>query len=125
MSNTITRALTATAVATGLAGAAFVGTAIGHALPSNCVSQPWGFLGSQTRQLCDDPIRADGSWLRNRIVGRAGYYQYAHSQCSYGTYSGGCTYYPAGWVAEYHSDDEWYIVTPDTILPDEPGHIGA
>lgn len=93
-------------------------------LPPNCLSQPWGFLGSQVRQLCDGPIRPDGSWMRHRIEGHPAYYQYAHSSCSYGDYSGGCTYYPAGPVAEVDTDDETYPVTPDTILPDEPGHIG-
>jgi hypothetical protein len=34
-----------------------------QALPSNCQAQPWGFLGSQTRQICDSRMGADGAWM--------------------------------------------------------------
>lgn len=97
-----------------------------HAAPiaSNCQQQPWGFLGTQTRQICDGPILADGSWMRNRIVGVPAHYQNASSSCYSGSYSSHCTYYPGGYVAEYDSDNETYSVRPDTVLPDEPGHLG-
>ncbi len=112
----------------GLTALALAGTALAaptaSALAPGCMSQPWGFLGSQTRQLCDGPIQPDGSWMRHRIVGRAAYWSYPHSSCSYGSYSSSCTYDPGGYVPEYDSDDEWHPVTPDTVLPDEPGHIG-
>lgn len=94
------------------------------AIPSNCISQPWGFLGSQTRQICDTPIRADGSWMRHRIIGVPAHYENPSSSCYSGSYSSHCTYYPGGYVAEYDADDEVYVVTPDSVLPDEPGHLG-
>ena len=111
------------AIGLAMAGAALAAPAA-NAVAPGCVSQPWAFLGSQTRQLCDGPIGADGSWMRHRIVGRAGYWSYPHTSCSYGSYSSNCTSYPGGWVPEYDSNDEWYVVTPNTVLPDEPGHIG-
>ncbi len=33
-----------------------------------CKNDPWGFLGSQTRTICDGPRAADGSWVRFRMV---------------------------------------------------------
>ena len=94
------------------------------ALPANCISQPWGFLGSQTRQICDGPILPDGSWLRHRVIGVPAHYANPSSSCSGGAYYSNCTYYPGGYVAEYDSDDETYSVRPETVLPDEPGHLG-
>jgi class 3 adenylate cyclase len=46
-----------------------------------------------------------------------------HTNCYGGAYSSSCTYYPGGWIEEYDTDDEIYVVTPDTVLPDEPGHL--
>lgn len=115
-------------LATALAGIAASGAVAlapaAQALPPNCQSQPWGFLGTQTRQICDGPIGPDGSWIRTRIIGVPAHYQNPSSSCYYGSYSGGCTYYPGGFVAEQDSDSETYPVRPDTVLPDEPGHLG-
>ena len=93
-------------------------------LPPNCQQQRWGFFGSQLRQICDGPIRPDGSWMRHRVVGVPEHYVYPHTSCSSGSYSSYCTFYPGGWVDEVDTDDETYLVTPDTVLPDEPGHLG-
>ncbi len=93
-------------------------------IPPNCQQQPWGFLGHKVRSICDGPIQPDGSWMRRRIVGIPGHYEYPSSSCSGGSYSSYCTFYPGGWVDEVDSDDETYPVTPDTVLPDEPGHLG-
>lgn len=94
------------------------------ATPVNCQNAPWGFLGSQTRTICDGPVRADGSWLRRRVEGWPAHYANPSSSCSGGAYYSNCTYYPGGWVEERDTDDETYVVTPDTVLPDEPGHLG-
>ncbi|WP_186246630.1 CDGP domain-containing protein [Mycobacterium kubicae] len=94
------------------------------ALPRGCESVPWGFFGTQTRQICDGPIRPDGSWTRERIIGVPAHYVNASSSCSSGSYSSHCTYYPGGWVGDRIQSDETYPVTPDTVLPDEPGHLG-
>jgi hypothetical protein len=116
----------------GLGGAAGLAVGIGVAppagatqLPPNCVSQPWGFLGVKgLRQICDDPIRPDGSWMRHRVIGQPAYYARPSTHCSFGDYSSDCYYDEGGYVPESDSDDEWYPVTPDTVLPDEPGHLG-
>jgi hypothetical protein len=95
------------------------------AVAPGCQQVPWGFLGlTKKRLICDGPIQPDGSWMRHRIIGVPGHYAYPSSSCSIDSYSSYCTYYPGGWVDEVDSDDETYPVTPDTVLPDEPGHVG-
>jgi len=106
-----------------VAAASIATSAPAQALPGNCVQQRWGFLGSQLRLICDDPIQADGSWMRHRVIGIPAHYRNASSSCWGSGYSSNCTFYEAGWVEEYDSDDEWYSVTAATVLPDEPGHI--
>jgi hypothetical protein len=92
-------------------------------VPVNCNSAPWGFLGSKTRLICDGPIRADGSWMRTRVIGIPAHYAYPSSSCSGGEYYSNCTYYPGGYVPEQDSDNETYPVRQETVLPDEPGHM--
>ena len=92
-------------------------------VPPNCESRPWGFLGSETRQICDQPIRPDGSWSRHRVIGVLRHYVNPSSNC-YNSYWGTkCTYYPGGWVDDKVSSDETYDVRADSIPPDEPGHM--
>jgi hypothetical protein len=93
-------------------------------LPGGCQQVPWGFLGTQVRQLCDGPIQPDGSWVRHRVEGYPAHYAYPTTDCSGGYYYSSCTYYPGGYVAERDTDNETYVVTPETVLPDEPGHLG-
>lgn len=119
MRKIITATLAAAAAATTLALAPAAA-----ALPPGCQSQPWGFLGTQTRQICDGPVQGDGGWWRQRIIGWPAHYANASSSCYGGTYSSSCTYYPGGFVPEQDVDNETYRVTPDTVLPDEPGHLG-
>lgn len=90
-----------------------------------CESIRWGFLGMQTRQICDGPIRPDGSWMRERIIGVPAHYVNPSSSCSGGRYYSNCTYYAGGWVDDQIQSHEVYVVTPDSVLPDEPGHLGA
>jgi hypothetical protein len=105
-------------------GAGIVLAPSANAIPPNCQVAPWGFLGTQTRAICDGPIRPDGSWMRRRIIGVPAHYAPASSSCSGGEYSSYCTYYPGGYVPEIDSDDETYPVNPGNVLPDEPGHLG-
>src|SRR4051812_28806104 len=35
---------------------------------AGCQNDRWGFLGSQTRSICDGPKQPDGSWVRFRMV---------------------------------------------------------
>jgi hypothetical protein len=62
--------------------------------------------------------------MRHRVEGYPAHYQNPSSSCSGGAYYSNCTFDPGGPVAERDTDDEWYPVTPDTVLPDEPGHLG-
>lgn len=92
-------------------------------LPGNCVQQPW-WRGEAfrvvTRTLCDGPILADGSWMRARNFYGAAFY--VPVTCSWGSYGGSCT--GGYWRPVFDTGVERYPVTPDTVLPDEPGHIG-
>ncbi len=91
-------------------------------VPPNCVEQFWMLgLRASTRRICDGPIRPDGSWHRCRLFYALGFLIPAHSNC-YGGFSRYCTYYPPRRVPELNRS-ECYEVTPDTVLPDEPGHI--
>jgi hypothetical protein len=67
--------------------------------------------------LCDGPIEADGSWWRVRA-----FYAPAGAVTNCGTYSCYTRYLPE---LGLDNTGEKYIVTPDTVLPDEPGHIGG
>jgi hypothetical protein len=122
MRTTITAATVA--VAASLSWASVTLATPAHAIPPNCQAVPWGFLGTQIREICDGPILPNGSWMRHRVEGVPAHIAPASSSCSGGMYSSYCTYDPGGYVAEYDSDDETYPVTPDTVLPDEPGHLG-
>ena len=78
-----------------------------------CIDQPWMLgLRAATRVICDSPLNPDGSWERRR-----GFFAPAYTRTTCGTYS--CTSYT---VPELR-DVEEYRVTPDTVLPDEPGWI--
>lgn len=88
-----------------------------------CQTEPWGFLGSQRRTLCDGPISADGSWTRERTIWvpthRTAYSCYSGSGSSSST---NC--YGGDLVNQSLVSNETYPVRPDTVLPDEPGHLG-
>jgi len=101
-------------------------TASANPIPGhpNCDGVPWGFLGSARRILCDGPVGADGSWVRARLEYIPAHYVPATTSCSGGSYSTYCSSYPGGWVDDNVTDEEQYVVTPQTVLPDEPGHLG-
>ncbi|MGO9158289.1 CDGP domain-containing protein [Mycobacterium sp.] len=92
---------------------------------ANCKTEPWGFLGSQRRTLCDGPIAGDGSWSRERTIWVPAHYSMplctssgGGSYSSYTSCSGGY------FVNQRLISNETYPVRPDTVLPDEPGHLG-
>lgn len=90
-----------------------------QAITPGCESVPWGFLGSQVRVICDGPILPDGSWNRARAV-----VVLAHQvpfRCSYSRYSSSCS--GGYFVDDRYVSDEVYPVRPETVLPDEPGHL--
>jgi hypothetical protein len=113
-------------LAVGIALTAVIGTAPAHAdIIGNCERHPWGFLGlTQERVICDGPIQPDGSWMRRRVIGVPGHWVSAGSDCSYGSYSSHCSYHDGYYQEEIIKDDETYPVRPETVLPDEPGHLG-
>lgn len=79
-----------------------------------CETILWGFLGSQRRTLCDGPIQADGSWVRVRVIWWPE--RWVPVSCSRYSCWGGY------WIEE-GGNREAYIVRPETVLPDEPGHL--
>jgi hypothetical protein len=131
----------------GLAGAllaaAFATTAVGFAATSQadvapgfggfartgvgCQTEPFGFLGQQRRTLCDTPIASDGSWSRQRTIWAPAHYttQSCISSPSSSSYSSSYTSCSGGYFTpERLISDETYPVRPETVLPDEPGHLG-
>lgn len=101
------------------AGALTAGRA--HADPDpRCQQIPWGFLWTQRRVICDGPIQMDGHWERGRVI-----YTPAHQvpMTCYGSYVVTC--YGGYWVDKVINDATQYPVTNDTVLPDEPAHLGG
>ena len=96
---------------------------------ANCKTEPWGFLGSQRRTLCDGPISADGSWTRQRTIWAPPHFTSSFCTSSPGSYSGRNSYSGTNCSGGYYVDQrlissDTYPVQPDTVLPDEPGHLG-
>jgi hypothetical protein len=122
-------------MAAALLATSIIATAVGFAATShaddvpapntaNCQTDPWGFLGSQRRTLCDGPISRDGSWSRERTI-----WVPAHNTpytCqTYGSSNSRSTSCSGGnFVDQHEVSRETYPVRPDTVLPDEPGHLG-
>ena len=125
-------------MAGALLAAAFAATAAGFAATAHaddsppvptagiCKTEPWGFLGSQRRTLCDGPIAKDGGWSRQRTIWVPAHYttptctSYGGSSRSWSS-STSCT--GGYFVNQRLVSDETYPVRPDTVLPDEPGHL--
>lgn len=89
---------------------------------ANCRTEPFGILGSQRRTLCDGPVAKDGSWTRERTI-----WTPAHRTpdfCNYNSDRRGISYCTGGrWVDQTLISNETYPVRPETVLPDEPGHV--
>jgi hypothetical protein len=127
---TITGGLLATAIAAtavGLAATSHADQDFGAPAHAGaiCKTESWGFLGSQRRTLCDGPISADGSWSRERTI-----WAPAHQtprSCTYSTdrsYSGTSNCSGGYFIPERLISNETYPVRPETVLHDEPGHLG-
>lgn len=114
----------AVALLSMLSAAALLLAPTSQSLPGNCVQQPWWYgnaLRQTTRTLCDGPITADGSWMRARNFYANAYY--VPFTCSWSAYGGYCS--GGYWMPVFDTGVETYRVDPDTVLPDEPGHIGG
>lgn len=80
-------------------------------------------LNPQIRQICDLPMREDGSWERWRWFWHP---TFVRSSCGGVYYQGGCPpWLPNDAIPAGQSEVEKYIVTPATIPPGEPGYIGG
>jgi hypothetical protein len=92
---------------------------------SICKTEPFGILGSQRRTLCDGPISSDGSWSRERTIWRPAHYETPTCLSSGGrSYSAFMNCSGGYFVNQTLVSNEIYPVRPDTVLPDEPGHLG-
>ncbi len=121
-----------TATAAGLAAAARADAGAPFGGPAqvgvNCKTEPWGFLGSQRRTLCDGPISSDGSWSRQRTIWVPAHYspQFCTSRSGSDRYSSSYNDCTGGYFTnERLVSDETYPVRPETVLHDEPGHLGS
>jgi len=112
----------------GAALAAALLTASATAAPTasantdNCTSQFWmmGLRGGQ-RTICDGPLNPDGSWMRTRSFDAPAFTADGYSVCYSAAY---CTFTMPKQVAAI-DQLETYRVTPETVLPDEPGYLGV
>jgi hypothetical protein len=89
----------------------------------NCQTEPWGFLGSQRRTLCDGPIAHDGSWSRTRTIWAPAHY--TPGMCYGGSGNWRLAVCDSGhFVDQREISNDTYPVRPETVLSDEPGHLG-
>lgn len=114
-----------------VAAGALIGSGIayaGHAhadtaSPVACHTDNWGLLGSQRRTLCDSAIRPDGSWMRGRVIWTPAHQVPLTCFSSGGNYISSTNCSGGYFAPESVQDNETYPVRPNTVLPDEPGHI--
>lgn len=88
-----------------------------------CQTEPWGFVGSQRRTLCDGPISADGSWTRERTIWVPAHRTLYRCTSGSGSSSSSSSCYGGYLVNQSLVSNESYPVRPETVLPDEPGHL--
>jgi hypothetical protein len=105
-------------------GAALAPPASADPIPPNCENDPVGIFKAKQRMICDTPIRPDGSWSRERMFWVPAHQVPTTTTCS-GDYSVTCSTYDGYWADNAILDDQNYIVFPDNVLPDEPGHLPA
>ncbi len=109
----------ATVLAAAAASGAIAAPPANADVQPGCESIPWGFLGTQTRSICDGPLQADGSWVRFRMVWVPAHQVPVRTSC--GTYI--CTTSGGYWQDEQVFEKVKYPVTPDTVVPGEPGWL--
>lgn len=91
-------------------------------VPSNCERVPILGLNPYVRIICDQPIEADGSWMRARL---SHYLESRRSSCGGHYYANGnCPPWLSHDVVPERYQEDDYRVTPDSIPPGEPGHLG-
>jgi hypothetical protein len=90
---------------------------------ATCKTEPFGFLGSQRRTLCDGPITSNGSWSRERTITIPPHYSTPVCLSGTGSYSSHANCSMGYFLPERLVSNETYPVRPETVLPDEPGHL--
>lgn len=91
-----------------------------ESLPSYCERVPIFGLNPYIRTICDQPIEADGSWMRARL---SHYIGGQLSSCGGRYYQGGCPPWMQNDVEPERYIEDNYRVTWETIPPGEPGHL--
>lgn len=109
-----------------LAAMMFAAPAAAEPPPPGCERVPILGLNPQVRKICDTPIWPDGSWDRVRQFSAP---QFVHSTCGDYGYMTRTGYVCPPWapldtIPAREGPIETYTVTPDTIPPGEPGHLG-
>jgi hypothetical protein len=89
---------------------------------AHCKTEPFGFLGFQRRTLCDGQISSDGSWSRERTIWVPAH-RTPETCISSGDYHSLSFCSGGYWVDHRLVSNETYPVRPETVLPDEPGHV--
>lgn len=91
-------------------------------IPPSCEEVPIFGLNPHIRTICDTKIYDNGSWDRVRILR---YLESTRSSCGGRYYQGGnCPPWLQRDVVPEQLIKDVYVVTPDTIPPGEPGHLG-
>jgi hypothetical protein len=112
-------------LAVAVAMAAFAGIAWAPSANADvqpgCQNDRWGFLGTQTRSICDGPKQPDGSWVRFRMVWIPAHQVPISTSC--GTYS--CSTSGGYWQDTQVFEKVKYPVTLDTVVPGEPDWLPA
>lgn len=78
---------------------------------------------STRRLICDGDFRPDGSWWRAREFYTPAHQVPLHTYCSGGVYYSSCSTSGGYFQPRTSNGVETYIVFPDNVLPDEPGHL--
>lgn len=106
------------------------GTGIGWATEahadavSGCQDEFKLILFQSTRRIiCDGVLRPDGSWLRAREFYTPEHWVNGRSYCSGGAYYSSCSFSPGYRQERTSRGVETYVVFPDNVLADEPGHL--
>lgn len=92
---------------------------------SGCESVPIFGIDPYIRKICDDPLEADGSWVRYRQrVDTGGWRLSCNSGLAYISLSD-CplTMQQRTWYPTVFSDVDVYALTADIVPPGEPGHL--
>ena len=107
-------------LAVAVAMAAFAGIAGAPSANADvqpgCQNDRWGFLGTQSRSICDGPKQPDDSLVRFRMVWIPAHQVPINTSC--GTYS--CSTSGGYWQDTQVFEKVKYPVTPDAVVPGEP-----